>query len=150
MKSIVVITNKSNRRFFNLIQVRCHFEIIAQYFSPFFSSDASSSPFSDSNLFTSSHIITILIDLLLSLERQCYLLSNVSSDYQLSEYVRLFISDICLALINCSSTKKLLKPFAQIHQQQFNLLCKFLRTQMPQEIYTTLEPKLISCCVKDS
>jgi hypothetical protein len=126
---------------------------------------ASSSPFSDPALFTNSHIVTILIELLLTLERQCYLLSGVNSStlpmqimqqlqpqlqYQLSEHVRLFVNDFCQGLIACSSSKKILKPFAQVQQQQFSLLCKFIRLQTSQQIYTTLEPKLIYCCIKDT
>lgn len=123
------------------------------------------SPFADPNLFSNAHIATILIEFLLILERQCYLLSNANASnlpahimqqlqpqlqYQLSEYVRLFVQDLSQALIACSSMKKILKPFAQIHQQQFALLCKFLRLQTTESIYTNLERKLILCCIKDS
>ncbi len=123
------------------------------------------SPFSNPLLFTNSHIVTILIELLLILERQCYLLSGANTSalpiqimqqlqpqlqYQLSEHVRLFINDLCQALIACSSSKKILKPFAQIHQQQFALLCKFIRLQISPQIYAALEPKLIQCCIKES
>jgi hypothetical protein len=125
----------------------------------------SSSPFSDPALFTNSHIVTILIELLLILERQCYLLSGINStnlpkqimqqlqpqlQYQLSEHIRLFVNDISQALIACSSSKKILKPFAQVQQQQFGLLCKFIRIQTTQHVYTTLEPKLIYCCIKNT
>ena len=116
-------------------------------------------------MFTNSHIATILIELLFILERQCYLLSGANSSplpiqimqqlqpqlqYQLSEHVRLFVTDFSQALIACSLPKKILKPFAQVQQQQFVLLCKFIRTQISQQIYTILEPKLIYCCIKDS
>ena len=137
---------------------------IAKEFSHHFDLDASSSPFADPNLFTNAHIATILIEFLLILERQCYLLSNANASnlpahimqqlqpqlqYQLSEHVRLFVQDLSQALIACSSIKKILKPFAQIHQQQFALLCKFLRLQTTEQIYTNLERKLILCCIKD-
>jgi hypothetical protein len=122
------------------------------------------SPFSNPALFTNSHIVTILIELLLILERQCYLLSGANTStlpihimqqlqpqlqYQLSEHIRLFINDLSQALINCSSLKKILKPFTQIQQQQFVLLCKFIRIQISPQIYSILEPKLIQCCIKD-
>jgi len=125
----------------------------------------SSGPFSDPALFTNSHIVTILIELLLILERQCYLLSGANSitlpiqiiqqlqpqlQYQLSEHIRLFVNDLSQALIACSSSKKILKPFAQVQQQQFGLLCKFIRIQITQDVYAILEPKLIYCCIKDT
>ncbi|CAF5010792.1 unnamed protein product, partial [Rotaria sp. Silwood1] len=64
-----------------------------------FYSDALSSPFSDPILFTNSYTVTILIELLLILERQCYLSSTLQIiqqlqpqlQYQLSEYIRLFV-----------------------------------------------------------
>lgn len=131
-------------------------------------SNVSSSPFSDPVLFSNSHTVTILIELLLTLERRCYLLPSQNSStlplqlmqqlqpqlqYQLSEHIRLLVNDLCQALVNCSSAnyqpKKLLKPFAQVQQQQFILLCKFLRIQVSQQIYAQLEPKLIFCCIKD-
>ncbi|CAF3393614.1 unnamed protein product [Rotaria sp. Silwood1] len=131
-------------------------------------STVSSSPFSDPVLFTNSHTVTILIELLLTLERRCYLLPGMNSStlpvqlmqqlqpqlqYQLSEHVRLLVNDLCQALVSCSSPtytpKKMLKPFAQVQQQQFTLLCKFLRIQIPQHIYAALESKLIFCCIKD-
>ncbi|CAF1198294.1 unnamed protein product [Rotaria sordida] len=130
-----------------------------------FHSAASSSPFSDPVLFTNSYSVTILIELLLILERQCYLSSSNNSStlplqvmqqlqYQLTEYIRLFITDLCQALIACSSPvytlKKILKPFAHVKHQQFGLLCKFLRIQISQNVYTELEPKLIYCCIKDT
>jgi len=86
-----------------------------------FDSAVSSSPFSDPLLFSNSYIITILIELLLILERQCYLLSGANTStlpiqimqqlqpqlqYQLSEHIRLFVNDICQALIDCTSLKK--------------------------------------------
>ncbi|CAM4778550.1 unnamed protein product [Rotaria magnacalcarata] len=132
-------------------------------------STVSSSPFSDPVLFTNSHTVTILIELLLTLERRCYLLPGMNSStlpvqlmqqlqpqlqYQLSEHVRLLVTDLCQALVSCSSPtytpKKMLKPFAQVQQQQFTLLCKFLRIQIPQQIYPALESKLIFCCIKDT
>lgn len=132
-------------------------------------STVSSSPFSDPVLFTNSHTVTILLELLLTLERRCYLLPGVNSStlpvqlmqqlqpqlqYQLSEHVRLLVNDLCQALVSCSSPtytpKKMLKPFAQVQQQQFTLLCKFLRIQIPQHIYVALESKLIFCCIKES
>lgn len=70
--------------------------------------------------------------------------------YQLSEYIRLFVNDICQGLIACQSLKKILKPFAQVQQQQFGLLCKFIRIQTSQQIYATVEPKLIFCCIKNT
>ena len=128
----------------------------------------SSSPFSDPVLFTNSHTVTILIELLLTLERRCYLLPGMNSStlpvqlmqqlqpqlqYQLSEHVRLLVNDLCQALVACSSPnytpKKLLKPFAQVQQQQFVLLCKFLRIQTLPHIYAALEGRLIFCCIKD-
>jgi hypothetical protein len=131
--------------------------------------DVPSSPLSDPVLFTNSHTVTILIELLLTLERQCYLLPGTNSSalpiqimqqlqpqlqYQLSEHVRLLIGDLCQALIACSSPvyipKKMLKPFAQVQQQQFSLLCKFLRIQTSHQVYAALEPKLIYCCIKDT
>ena len=127
--------------------------------------DTPSSPFADPNLFTNAHVATILIEFLLILERQCYLLSNANSSnlpahimqqlqpqlqYQLSEHVRLFVHDLSQALLACSSIKKILKPFAQIHQQQFALLCKFLRLQTNEQIFVNLQKKLIACCIKDS
>jgi hypothetical protein len=136
---------------------------------PKLESDVSSSPFSDPALFTNSHTVTILIELLLTLERQCYLLPGANSSalpiqimqqlqpqlqYQLSEHVRLFVGDICQALIACLAPtytpKKMLKPFSQVQQQQFGLLCKFLRIQTSQQVYSALEPKLIYCCIKDT
>jgi len=132
--------------------------------------NVASSPFSDPVLFSNSHTVTILIELLLTLERRCYLLPGANQtssslplqlmqqlqpqlQYQLSEHVRLLVNDLCQALVNCSlpnyQSKKLLKPFAQVQQQQFILLCKFLRIQVSQQIYAQLEPKLIFCCIKD-
>ena len=109
-----------------------------------------------------------MIELLLTLERRCYLLPGVNSaslpvqlmqqlqpqlQYQLSEHVRLLVTDLCQALVACSSpaytAKKMLKPFAQVQQQQFVLLCKFLRAQIPAQVYAALESKLIYCCIKD-
>jgi hypothetical protein len=129
---------------------------------------ASSSPFSDPALFTNSHIVTILIELLLTLERRCYLLPGANSSalpiqimqqlqpqlqYQLSEHVRSLVADLCQALVACLppvyTPKKMLKPFAQVQQQQFGLLCKFLRIQTSQQVYAALEPRLIYCCIKD-
>ena len=122
------------------------------------------SPFSDPTLFTNSHLVTILIELLLTLERHCYLLSGANSSklpiqimqqlqpqlqYQFSEHIRLFVNDFSQALIACTSAKKILKPFAQVHQQQFGLLCKFIRLQTSEQIYATLETKLIYCCTKE-
>ena len=73
--------------------------------------------------------------------------------YQLSEHVRLLVTDLCQGLVSCSSpgytAKKMLKPFAQVQQQQFVLLCKFLRAQIPAHVYAALESKLIYCCIKD-
>ncbi len=131
-------------------------------------STVSSSPFSDPVLFTNSHTVTILIELLLTLERRCYLLPGMNSStlpvqlmqqlqpqlqYQLSEHVRLLVNDLCQALVACipptHTPKKMLKPFAQVQQQQFALLCKFLRIQIPQHVYAALEPRLIFCCIKD-
>lgn len=128
----------------------------------------SSSPFSDPVLFTNSHTVTILIELLLTLERRCYLLQGMNAStlpvqlmqqlqpqlqYQLSEHVRLLVNDLCQAIVACAppqyTPKKMLKPFAQVQQQQFVLLCKFLRIQIPQQIYAALEPRLIFCCIKD-
>jgi hypothetical protein len=126
---------------------------------------ALSSPFLDPALFSNSQLVTIFIELLLTLERQCYLLSGTNAtklpiqilqqlqpqlQYQLSEHIRLFVNDFCQALIACSALKKILKPFAQVQQQQFSLLCKFIRLQTSQEIYAALESKLIYCCVKDT
>ncbi|CAF1414304.1 unnamed protein product [Rotaria magnacalcarata] len=126
----------------------------------------SSSPFSDPALFTNSFTVTILIELLLNLERHCYLLPDANSSnlpiqilqqlqpqlqYQLTEQVRLIVTDLCQALVACSSPlKKMLRPFAQAKHQQFGLLCKFLRTQISQQFYATLEPKLIFCCIKEN
>ena len=129
---------------------------------------ASSSPFSDPVLFTNSHSITILVELLLTLERRCYLLPGLNSStlpvqlmqqlqpqlqYQLPEHVRLLVTDLCQALLACSlpsyTPKKMLKPFAQVQQQQFALLCKFLRIQLSPQAYAALEPKLIYCCIKE-
>ncbi|CAF3064083.1 unnamed protein product [Rotaria sp. Silwood2] len=134
-----------------------------------FHSAASTSPFSDPILFTNSYTVTILIELLFILERQCYLLSSNNSStstlqvmeqlqpqlqYQLTEHIRLFVTDLCQGLIACSSPvytlKKILKPFAQIKNQQFGFLCKFLRIQISQNVYAALEPKLIYCCIKDT
>jgi hypothetical protein len=131
-------------------------------------STVSSSPFSDPVLFTNSHTVTILIELLLTLERRCYLLQGMNSStlpvqlmqqlqpqlqYQLSEHVRLLVNDLCQAIVACTPPtyipKKMLKPFAQVQQQQFALLCKFLRIQTPQHVYAALEPRLIFCCIKD-
>lgn len=128
----------------------------------------SSSPFSDPVLFTNSHTVTILIELLLTLERRCYLLQGMNPtqlpiqlmqqlqpqlQYQLSEHVRLLVNDLCQAIVACSpptyTPKKMLKPYAQVQQQQFALLCKFLRIQVAQQVYAALEPKLIFCCIKD-
>jgi hypothetical protein len=128
----------------------------------------SSSPFSDPVLFSNSHTVTILIELLLTLERRCYLLPGMNSStlpvqlmqqlqpqlqYQLSEHVRLLVNDLCQALVACIppsyTPKKMLKPFAQVQQQQFALLCKFLRIQISQQVYSALEPRLIFCCIKD-
>ncbi|CAF1193922.1 unnamed protein product [Adineta steineri] len=122
-----------------------------------FDTAPSSSPFSDPILFTNSHSVTILIELLLILERQCYLLSNINSSKlsiqksqpQLSENIHLLINELCQGLIACSLPKKIFKPYTQIQQKQFNLLCKFLRLQTTQQIYASLEPKLIYCCIKD-
>ena len=130
---------------------------------------ASSSPISDPILFTNSYTVTILIELLLILEHQCYLSpdSNPSASplkiiqqlqpqlqYQLTEQIRLFVSDLCQALLACSppvyTLKKMLKPFAQVQDQQFDLLCKFLRIQISQQVYAALEPKLIYCCIMDT
>lgn len=74
--------------------------------------------------------------------------------YHLTEQVLFVVSDLCQALLACSSPtytlQKMLKPFAQLHQQQFGLLCKFLRQQMTEDAYAKLEPQLISCCVRDA
>lgn len=103
------------------------------------------------------------------MERRCYLFPGMNSSsllpvqlmqqlqpqlqYQLSEHVRLLVSDLCQALVMCSApmytSKKMLKPFAQVQQHQFVLLCKFLRIQISPQIYAALEPKLIACCIKD-
>ena len=128
----------------------------------------SSSPFSDPVLFTNSHTVTILIELLLTLERRCYLLPGINSStvpvqlmqqlqpqlqYQLSEHVRLLVNDLCQALAACLQPmyvpRKMLKPFVQVQQQQFILLCKFLRIQIPQHVYIAVESKLVFCCIKD-
>jgi len=68
-------------------------------------------------LFTNSHTVTILIELLLTLERRCYLLPGMNSStlpvqlmqqlqpqlqYQLSEHVRLLVNDLCQALVACT------------------------------------------------
>ena len=127
------------------------------------------SPFADPVLFTNSYTATMMIELLATLERRSYLLPDANSSalpiqimqqlqpqlqYQLSEHVRLLVTDLCQALISCSSPdytpKKTLKPFAQVQQQQFGLLSKFLRIQTSQQVYAALEPKLIYCCIKDS
>ena len=134
-----------------------------------FLSAASSSPFSDPALFTNSYTVTILVELLLVLERRCYLLPGANSSalpiqimqqlqpqlqYQLSDRVRSLVTDLCQALIDCVpptyTPKKMLKPFAQVQQQQFGLLLKFLRIQNSPTAYAALEPKLIFCCVRDS
>ena len=124
---------------------------------------SSSSPFSDPILFTNSSSVSLLIDLLLFLERRSYLLAGVNSSnlpvhivqqlqYQLSEPIRLVVTDLCQALLACSpplyTQKKMLKPFAQVQQQQFGLLLKFLRIQLSNSVYPTLESKLIFSCVK--
>lgn len=112
--------------------------------------------------------MTILIELLLTLERRCYFLPDANSStlpiqimqqlqpqlqYQLSERIRSLVTDLCQALIDCVpptfAPKKMLKPFAQVQQQQFGLLLKFLRIQTSPTTYASLEPKLIFCCIKD-
>lgn len=109
------------------------------------------------------------MDLLLSLERYCYLLPDTNTtklpiqilqqlqpqlQYQLSEQIRLIVTDLCQALLNCSSPvhtlKKTLRPFTQAKHQQFTLLCKFIRIQVTPQVYASLEPKLIYCCIKDN
>ena len=74
--------------------------------------------------------------------------------YQLSEHILLFVTDLCQSLINCSlsenSLKKILRPFTQAQDEPLNLICKFLRIQISPQTYAALEPKLLYCCIMNT
>lgn len=71
-------------------------------------------------------------------------------EYRLSEPVRDLINDICQSLIQCSTPKKLRRTLPQVQSPMFSLLSKFLQSQLTKQVYQMVEPKLISCCVKDA
>ncbi|CAF1201286.1 unnamed protein product [Didymodactylos carnosus] len=126
-------------------------------------SSSYSGPFNDPILFTNSYSITLLIELLLNIERRCLsLLPNPASSFpglpqeihyhNLNERINGFIKELCQTLDRCPITqlKKILKPFLQQNSTQYVQLMRFIQLNLfnRKDLIQQIEPKLTYCLTK--
>ncbi|CAF0812803.1 unnamed protein product [Didymodactylos carnosus] len=123
-----------------------------------------SGPFNDIVLFCNSYSLTLIIELLLNIERRCLSLASTSASavttglpqelqyHNLSERINTFVRELCQTLDRCpiAQLKKILKPFQQQNTAQYVQLMRFIQLNLfdRKDLFQQIEPKLAYCLTK--